>query len=203
MCPPLVKATSLSYTTDTDGDVHLDWNDYGRDMWYWIYSRDATANEGWKQSDYWATGSAFDLNPITSTAVNGHTFEYRIVPFANGAGSGRAPTSNTVSVVARVERPAAPTGVSATTPFPKDGTVFIRWKKVTTPHDRNYYRIRYWNKTAGQTSENASATTFYGEDSEWAALTHLTRGDTYGFDVQAQNIAGWGPRSTPSVTAVP
>jgi serine protease len=201
LCPPLVKSTTLSATTDPDGDVHLRWNGYGRDMWYWVESRDATANTPWKRSDYWATGPAFDLNPITSTAVNGHTFEYRIVPFANGPGGRTAPTSNTVSVAARVALPAAPTGVSATTPLPKDGTVFIRWSKVTYPHAHNFYRVFYWDKTAGQTRANAWATAWYGETATWASL-NLARGHTYGFDVQAQNIAGLGPRSA-SVTAVP
>ena len=201
LCPPLVKSTTLSASTDPDGDVHLRWNDYGRDMWYWVESRDATANTAWKRSDFWTTGPAFDTNPITSTAVNGHTFEYRIVPFANGPGGRTAPTSNTVPIVSRVALPAAPTGVSATTPVPKDGTVFIRWSKVTYPHDHNFYRVFYWDKTAGQTRTNAAATPWYGETSTWTALT-LTKGHTFGFEVQAQNIAGAGARSV-SVTAVP
>jgi hypothetical protein len=117
-------------------------------MWYWLESRDATAGTAWKRSDFWMTLPYFHTNPVTSTGVNGHTFQYRIVPYANGPGGQEAPTSNVLSVVARVALPSAPTGVSVTTPSPKNGTATVRWAKVTYPHAHNFYRVFYWDKTA-------------------------------------------------------
>ena len=200
-CPPLTKSTTVTGTSDPDGDVHLKWNDYGRDMWYWLESRDATAGTVWKRSDFWTTGPAFDTNPITATAVNGHTFQYRVVPYANGFGGHEAPTSNVLSIVARVALPSAPTGVSVTTPAVKNGTATVRWALVTYPHSHNFYRVFYWDRTAGQTEAGASATAWFGETATSRTLT-LTKGHAYGFDVQAQNIAGNGARSA-NVFATP
>jgi hypothetical protein len=200
-CPPLVKSTSLTATSTSDGQVQLKWNNYGRDMWYWVESRDATAATPWTRSALWTTGPSFYPSPITSQSVNGHTFQYRVVPWANGAGGKEAPTSNVASVTVTVALPAAPTGVTVTTPATKNGTATVGWSKVTYPHSHNFYRVFYWDITAGMTEAGAAATGWYDENTTSAVLT-LTRGHYYGFDVQALNIAGAGARSV-NVYATP
>lgn len=193
-CPPLTKATTLTGSSTPDGNVHLTWGDYGRDIWYWVERRDATAGSAWSRPALWTTQPVFDHSPIGSTADNGHTFQYRIVPFANAGNQGTAPTSNVVSLVVRVAVPATPTGVSATPATPKNGTVTVRWSKVTYPHSHNFYRIFYWDRTAGETASNARTTGWYGETTTSAVLS-LTKGHAYSFNVQAQNIAGVSARS--------
>ena len=200
-CPPLVKSTTVTATSDPDGDVHLAWNPYGYNMWYWLESRDATAGTAWKRADLWMQLTSFDLNPVTSAGVNGHTFQYRIVPWANGFGGQEAPTSNVVSVVARVVPPSAPTGISVTMPTPKNGNATVKWTTVTYPHAHNLYRVFYWDKTAGQTEATAQVTAWLPETAT-QKLLNLTRNHNYGFDVQAQNIGGNSPRSV-NVQATP
>ena len=201
-CPPLTKSTTVTGTSDPDGDVHLTWNDYGRDMWYWLESRDATAGTAWKRGDYWMTGPAFDTNPITSTAVNGHTFQYRVVPYANGFGGREAPTSNVLSIVARVALPVrAGRGHSRRrrarrTAMPPSRGRRSPTRTLTTSTGSSTGSHRRTDRGRG-----ASATAWFGETATWTTLT-LKKGHAYGFDVQAQNIAGNGARST-NVFATP
>ncbi len=202
-CPPLVKPTTLSgnATSSASGDVSLTWSNYGQDMWYWLESRDATAGTAWKRPDFWTTGPAFIASPVTSSAVNGHTFEYRVVPYANGFGGREAPASNTLAVKATVARPSTPTGVTVTTPATKNGTATVKWSKVTYPTTHNFYRVFYWDRTAGVTEAAAKASGWVNEDKTSLSLT-LTKGHAYGFDVQASNIAGGSTRSA-NVYATP
>lgn len=213
-CPDiehLAKPTTLVATRNPsgNGDVNLSWSNYGRDIHYWLYKRDMgtaanpVADPDWVRQPLWITGTTFTDNPVAYGAY-GHTYEYKIRPFASGSfetdlAKKSGAWSNVVSAVARWSLPAAPTGVSVTTPTPKNGTVTVRWDKVTSPNTSNFYRVAYWStshfepfRETGWLSETTTSTT----------ITGLTRGATYNFYVQAYNAEGIGPQST-TWTAVP
>lgn len=101
-CPPLTRSTTLAATVTPGGTVNLSWDDYGRDMWYWIYSRDVTAGESFARRDFWTTTPSAQDAPLLNPGRNGHTFEWYVVPFASGGGGGQAPRSNTVQLTITV-----------------------------------------------------------------------------------------------------
>lgn len=205
-CPPLVKSTTLAATRDPSGtgEVTLSWNNYGRDMHYWLYKRDLgtpenpVTNPTWVQQPLWITGTTFTDIPLLGSAY-GSTIEYKIRPFASGSfetdlAKKSAPWSNVVSVRAHWNKPAAPVLTEASTPTPKNGTVTVRWNGVTSPNASNYYQVRYWNISAGQTQANASWTGWLGETTRSTVL-NLTPGSQYGFYVEAYNAEGISPPS--------
>jgi hypothetical protein len=100
-CPTLVYTVRLSGTANTDGTASLSWDNYGMDMWYWIYSRDVTAGQTtFTRSALWTTvpSSRYGLVP---PGVSGHRYEVYVQPFGEGAPAsvGLAPPSNTISLV--------------------------------------------------------------------------------------------------------
>jgi len=95
-CPPLTRSTTLTATVTPGGTVNLSWDAYGRDMWYWIYSRDVTAGEDFVRRDLWSTTPSAQDAPLLKPGRNGHTFEWYVVPFASGGGSHEAPRSTIV-----------------------------------------------------------------------------------------------------------
>ncbi|RSM64331.1 hypothetical protein DMB66_20755 [Actinoplanes sp. ATCC 53533] len=101
-CPPLTRSTTLTATVTPGGTVNLSWDDYGRDMWYWIYSRDVTAGENFVRRDLWSTTPSAQDAPLLKPGRNGHTFEWYVVPFASGGGSQEAPRSTIVRLTISV-----------------------------------------------------------------------------------------------------
>jgi Zn-dependent metalloprotease len=199
-CPPLKAGMStLSGTAAASGLLSLSWTPAGRDMWYWIEGRDATANEAFKRGDLWSTGTSFTTYPVDSPLKDGHTFEYRIVPFASGFGGKEAPPTNVWRGVVKIALPSAPTGVTAAPPSGTTGKIKVSWTGVTFPAPQVYYQVFYWDITAGQ-AVGSKWTAWLGETTRSTTLT-LTRGHKYGFYVTAINSAG-SSRPSSTVTAV-
>ncbi len=194
-CPPLNQPTSLSAVTSPNGHVNLSWSNYGRDMWYWIERRDATANTPWQRMEFWRTSTSYTDMPITSAGVNGHTFEWRVVPFASGFGGKEAPASNVASQAVTIDRPAAPTGVTAAPVDGNPGTVRVNWNGVTYPSDAVYYSVCHWNKTRDEEPEDADCISFIKPEVRSIQVPDLWLGQEYGFYVLANNLAGDGPQS--------
>lgn len=94
-CPPLTQQTTLDAVVKPDGTVELNWTDYGRDMWYWVESRDVTAGTAWSRPALWRTGTSMTDIPVLDPGRQGHTFEWRVVPFANGSPTNQEASSTT------------------------------------------------------------------------------------------------------------
>jgi hypothetical protein len=201
-CPPLKAGMStLTGSATSSGEVSLSWTNAGRDMWYWIEGRDATANEAFKRIEFWSTGTTFSTYPVTSPLADGHTFEYRVVPFASGFGGKEAPPTNVWRGVVKIALPRAPTGVSAVAPSGTTGQIKVSWAGVTFPAPQVFYQVFYWDVTAGQ-AVGSHWTAWLGETTRSTTLT-LTRGHTYGFHVTAINSAGSSPASSTVTARVP
>jgi hypothetical protein len=197
------RATTLTSTLHPDGAVDFDWNDYGRDVWYWYEKRDVTRGQGFGRFDLWAERTEAHDTPVLTAADNGHTFAYRVVPFAIGAQvNAEAPASNVVQQPIFVAPPAAPTGFVASASGP--GGVALGWTPVSFPSDKVYYWVFRWDVTAGETEANAHQQPFpLGYTVTHTGITGLTRGHTYGFLVKAQNLGGWSVASNRQTVAVP
>lgn len=181
----------------------LDWNGYGRDMWYWIYGRDVTAGTGFVKQTYWAEESFGGDQPIVQRSQNGHTFAWYVQPFAlgrpdmDGNGDGRpdnlAADSNVAQRAVTVALPSAPSNLTARRVTSTSGE--LPWARSTYPNDKVYYWIYRWDITAGQTSAQAVKQDLPIEWNQTTVGVSLTAGRTYGFSVRAENIAGYGPAS--------
>jgi subtilisin family serine protease len=197
-CPPLTKATAVTGTAAPDGVVTLSWDDYGRDMWYWIYSRDATLGQPFTKHELWAAGTRITQGPVTSTANNGHVFEYYVVPFAYGDPTGQnntAPPTSVVRLTVRMERPDAPQNVRASgLAVPKQLTV--QWNSVTFPSTDVYYALWYWDETAGETEVDARRISLIQPTNTSWTISDLVSDHQYAFRMNASNIAGASPPST-------
>jgi subtilisin family serine protease len=203
-CPVLNQPSSLSGSARPDGTVHLYWSDYGRDMWYWVHTRNVTRNEPFTRSLYWVTGRSVMAGAVTDTSNNGHTFEFYIVPWANAApgvdknGDGRldneAPASNTVRIVARVQPPAAPANVVARN---TGSGIEVTWSGVTYPSSSVYYWVYYWN-VDGLEPVDAHRFGPFDQHSRAAQFPIGIPGNLYGFRVRAENIGGLSPPSSSS-----
>jgi hypothetical protein len=133
--------------------------------------------------------------PVTSADLNGHEFEWRVVPFASGYGGKEGPASNVVRQTLTIQRPAAPTGVTAAKVDGAPWTIQVSWNGVTYPSDAVYYSVYYWDITAGETPAEADSIQFIKPHVRSIPVNNLWLGHRYGFYVVANNLAGDGPRS--------
>jgi len=178
------KPTGLAVTTDTGGSGKLTWTaPSGSGLSYWVYQRDVTAGQ-----------THFTRVPKAATTTSqpigglkdGHTYEYRVAA-ANSAGEGQF--STTVSTIAHVAPPPAPTTVRATPGT--DGDVALTWDAIA---GNVQFLVERRDVTAGETefaeaqSPNASGTS--------ATVTGLVNGHTYEFRVSARSGGGLGAPST-------
>jgi hypothetical protein len=196
-CPPLTRTTTLSASAGPDGVATLRWDDYGRDMWYWIYSRDATLGQPFTKHELWATGTWITQGPVTSAANNGHIFEYYVVPFAYGDPTGQnntAPPTGVARITVRVMPPTAPENVRASSlPIPNQLTVY--WDPVTYPSNDVFYALWYWDESAGETEADARRISFIEPSHTSWTIPGLISGHQYAFRMNASNLAGVSPPS--------
>lgn len=196
-CPQVPAATGLRAVVNNTGSVSMSWTKTGSDVWSYLYQCDAsttacattsscTSETGGftKQFDgLWLTDDYVVHQPITSAAVNGHTFVWYIC--TSGASSGKGGPSAQVRAKVTMPPPAAPTGLQGT----RSGTtVSLSWTGVTFPSPSVYYTPFFWDITAGGTAANAIA----GAPVTATSLTMTVPNAThqYGFFVRASNIAG-------------
>ncbi|MCO8274037.1 fibronectin type III domain-containing protein [Actinoplanes sp. TRM 88003] len=196
-CPPLTQPTTLTSSVSAAGDVNLSWSNYGRDMWYWVESRDVTAGTDWKRPELWQQDTSMTDIPVTDGDTQGHTFEWRVKPFAN-AGGGEVPASNVVRQTVTVQRPSQVTGVTATATG--NGAIRVNWNATTHPSGRVYYFVDHWNITAGHTADQAVRSAPL-EPGTTALSINFVPGTEMGFRVFARNIGGLSQASA-SVQAV-
>ncbi|WP_250038241.1 S8 family serine peptidase [Paractinoplanes maris] len=190
-CPLLNQPTTLSATANPDGTVWLNWSSYGRDIWYWVESRDVTTGSGWKRPELWQSGTSMTDIPVVDGDTQGHTFEWRVIPFGTGGG-GEAPGSNIVQRKVTVQPPGQLLGVAATRLG--NGQIRVNWNEATYPSNRVYYFVDHWNISAGQTAAQAvrSAPLDPGTTS---LTTTFVPGVRMGFRVVARNVGGFSPPS--------
>lgn len=203
-CPkPLAsKKVALRATPQADGAVQLSWDSYGHDVWYWVDRRES-GSQTWTTMPLWSTGTSYRDAPLTGTGVASRTFQYRVRPFGRSAPADVTFTpSDPVTTTAKLQKPAAPTGVRATTPSTKNGSVTVHWSGVTSPSASVYYRVSYWRPAAGQTRATATPISYIAPDARSRTITGLVRGASYRFTVQAFNTAGDSPDSV-TVSAIP
>ena len=111
-CPqPPAKKIGLSATPNPDGSVSLSWDNYGRDVWYYVSRRDVTANGPWVRSELWSTTTSHRDVPLTATNTTSRQFAYKIVPWGRGGGAPTFADSTVVNVTATLQKPAAPRGL--------------------------------------------------------------------------------------------
>ncbi|WP_063842863.1 DUF5005 domain-containing protein, partial [Sphaerimonospora mesophila] len=182
--PATLPATPAGFTgsVDDEGVVHLSWQPTTADH-YWIYQRDVTAGQ-----------THFARIPASTTLTTGdigglrtgHTYEFRVTA-ANAAGEG-APTAE-VGLTPNLQRPAAPTGFTATALT--DGRLGLAWNPV--PQAWSYHVFRR-DVTAGDT-EFVPGATVSGTTVE---LNWLEQDHEYELYVTAEHGGGI---SDPSVKA--
>lgn len=195
-CPPLTRPTTLSATTTPAGLVTLSWSNYGRNMWYWLYSRDATRNQPFTKNELWANSDWITQAPITTAEDNGHVFEYYVVPFAYGDPTPNhlAPASNVVRLTVQIAPPATPQNVRPHhLPVPRELTVL--WDQVTYPSSSVYYALWYWDESIGETEAQARKISLIGPQNTSWTIRDLVSGHQYAFRMDASNLAGVSPPS--------
>jgi fibronectin type 3 domain-containing protein len=180
---PVPPAPTNLVATPGDRQVALTWNATAPDHWYWLYQRDVTDGE-----------TAFTRLPLprsqgtTMTAgflTNTHTYEFQVT--AIGPGGAEGPASAPVRATPNVALPGKPTNLTASPN--QDGTIALAW---TTPSANVWHWVYQRDATAGGAWQRlgyplTQGTTF--------AVTLLTNGHTYEFQVAAINSAGDGPTS--------
>lgn len=189
-CPVLDKPTQLRVGAQPDGRVDLNWDDYGRDMWYWIYRRDVTAGTGFQRFELWApTNWAADY-PVRQSSDNGHQYSWYVVPFANGRSSLQGPASNAPAIQVWVQRPAAPPSAQKLW-YAQDGLWRISWESVSYPSDA----VFYWIDSSDIFGLQCDTFGPYSFETNWVYLgRHHSPGGTLceRFHVYAENLGGTG-----------
>ena len=191
--PPKVQGLNVASSPTSNTSLVLNWNAIAGGPSGKIYQFDKSANGGttW---DGWTNASnttTFTVSGLTS----GDQYTFR-VRAANGSDSsaanfvaGAASDTATGSPL-----PAAPTGLTATY---GDGTVTLNWTGPSATTITNY---EYRQSTDG--GSNWGAWTDTGSTDATKALTGLTNGTPYTFEVRVVNLGG---NSAPSnqATATP
>ena len=170
----------LTAVPQADGAVKLDWT-AAPGVWYWVYQRDATANEAdFTKLAYPITdGSTFTAGLL----LNDHAYDFKITAINSG---GEGPASATVRATAHYAAPAAPTNLTA---VPGDGTVALSWTGVPN----SWYWIYQRDVTAGDTAFTKLEYPITDGTTFTAGL--LANGHTYEFKVSATAAGGEGPAS--------
>ncbi|MFI7545064.1 fibronectin type III domain-containing protein [Actinoplanes sp. NPDC049599] len=186
LAPPPAP-TGLTARPNADGTISLSWTSQGPYIWFWVYRRDVTAGESFDHGEYPAVTNTLTAGYLTS----GHTYEYKITAINAG---GEGPASVTVSAVAKIAVPAAPTNLKA---VPGNGEVALSW---TAPAPGLWYWVYYQDTTAGDAQPTRAAYPVSTGTSFTAG--YLTNGHAYTFSVTAINGGGEGAASN-RVTVTP
>ena len=176
---------NLKATNNADGTIGLSWTNPDPSLWLWVYYRNVTAGESFTRSKYpVSTGNTFTAGYLT----NGDTYEFYVVTFND---IGESLPSNTVSAVARVAPPPAPTKLTATKNG--DGTIGLSWNNSGPD-------IWYWVYSRDKTKGDASFTrsTYPVSTGTTFVAGYLTNDHEYEFRVTA--IGANETESTPSNT---
>lgn len=120
--PRPAQVTGLTAKPQPNGDIKLDWNSAGADVWYYIQTKDVTAGETvFKQLAVPVTECC---SMIAGYLTFGHTYQYRVMA-ASVVGAGDGPVSAVVSAVSTIALPGTPTNLKGVTAGP--GNVDLTW----------------------------------------------------------------------------
>jgi Fibronectin type III domain len=206
-CPAIGAPSYLQAASPTPlGEVTLTWPKDGTDVWFYGYQSDQTASSGFSQmwGGLWVTPSLASTQvsqvamPVTSAAVNGHTFAWYVQPFGAGDPPIIGPTTNRSPIASEpvsIQPPKAPTNLTGDHGSAA-GEFQLSWTDVTYPSSAVYYWIYYWDVSAGQTESQATQSAVPAPPgTNYFDFLGLRGGDQYGFYVKAQNLGGFSPPS--------
>lgn len=206
-CPKLDRVISLGVSARPDGMMHLTWDDYGRDIWYWVYWRHPDTSPVYQKFELWNVLPYSDVIAVMSPEGIGDQYDFYVVPFGRGPydpnhdgiadeDTGRA--SPEASAIARLDLPAAPPAVIVQ---PRTPTVdSVEWSHITYPSDRVYYWIDSWTDVNGDGAGDVHCQTIgpldpsvdnYGVERTNDPVTGFYPCLIYA--VHGQNMAGAGP----------
>jgi subtilisin family serine protease/fibronectin type 3 domain-containing protein len=174
IAPPAAPG-NLTATPDDDGTIRLSWNSSGPDIWYWVYSRDVTKNEGFAQSKYPVSdGTTFTAGYLT----NGDTYEFYVT--AIGLGETQSAGSAKVQAKAQIAPPPAPAKLTASSN--NDGTIGLSWQSAGPD-------IWYWVYSKESTATSYTRSTYPVSSGTTFTAGYLTVGKSYDFYVTAIGLA--------------
>ncbi|WP_229075297.1 fibronectin type III domain-containing protein [Actinoplanes sp. DH11] len=103
-----------------NGEVDLSWNSVGAGVWYYVYSRNVTKNQGFTRSQYpISNGTTFTAGYLT----NGDTYEFYVTAIGD-FGTESAPSE---TVQAEPNMPPPPPPANLTAKPQNDGTIDLTW----------------------------------------------------------------------------
>lgn len=175
--PPLPGAPTGLTAQAGDGHVLLRWNAPGPNLWYYVYYRDATANQdGFSRTAYPITsGTSFDMIWL----ANAHTYEF-FVTAINVAGEG--PRSGIVSARPLPPFPSPPLDLTFSYDGQTSGT--LNWAPSTPP------QVYYWVWMRDVSRSEGFHRLAYPTAQTRASIIMLILGHRYEFFVVAENLAG-------------
>jgi fibronectin type 3 domain-containing protein len=182
VAPPPVP-TGLTAAAQSDGSVKLQWASAGDGLWYWVYQRDVTAGEtDFKRLTY-PVADGTTAQP--GLLQNGHVYEFAVTSINRfNVESGR---SAVVSVTARWDKPAAPTGLTAAAQG--DGSVKLQWNSAG---ENLWYWVYQRDVTAGESFIKLEYPITEGTSFQPGLLL---KDHVYEFKVSGINAGGEGPAS--------
>ncbi|MFC0528744.1 fibronectin type III domain-containing protein [Phytohabitans kaempferiae] len=176
---PPPRPTNLVASSNEDGTIGLTWTSSGPGIWYWVYSRDVTADPDAQFTRHEYPVSTGPANTAGYLTV-GHTYEFYVVAFNEG---GESLASNTVSAVSRIAPPPAPTNLVATSR--EDGTIGLSW---TSSGAGIWYYVYYRDIDNGEATFTKSI--YPVVDRTTFTAGYLTAGHRYEFYVTSINEGG-------------
>ncbi|MET8122432.1 fibronectin type III domain-containing protein [Micromonospora sp. NPDC005291] len=193
VAPQPAPPTNLTATAG-NGKVTLKWAASSTPgVWYWVYYRDATAQQSWRKYDLpVSTCCSFVAGYLT----NGQTYEYRVAAI----GTGGAPDSSLSNIASARPMPPFPQPPTQLTSLGGDNEAYLSWKASPTAGVvyNVYMRTRYHNSYGSWIKLKLPAT------STSMTAGYLQYGYTYEFKVAATNISGESvPSNTTTVLIVP
>ena len=205
-CPAIDAPGTPSVTANPDGSVDMSWNTVGTDVWYFGYQCDLTEGDcdsstgaGFSKmwGGLWATTGSATTVPVTTSQMNGDSFEWYIKSFGAGNGSGGGDSPVTAPTAVTIEAPSAPTGLAAsnTSGVTASGQVTLSWNTVTYPSTAVYYTPYYCDTSTSSCSTPSDFTAAPTTLLTITGVQNLNPGDTYDFYVTAENLGGTSPPS--------
>ena len=144
----------------------------------YVWLRDATSGESWRQLPYIVQGDTWTAEELT----NGHRYEVRLQPVKGWWAAADDVRSETVSAVPQVPAPSEPVLARAVA---VDHGFRVDWEAVK---GATRYRVA-WARRDGPEGAGALVT------AEPATVRALVAGAPYVVSVTAGNAGGWGPVS--------
>ncbi|MFK4243428.1 fibronectin type III domain-containing protein [Micromonospora chokoriensis] len=175
--------TGLTATTQTTGDIKLQWTHANSTDWFYVYQRDVTAGETDFTRLEWPVDTCCTMT--AGGLENGHTYEYKVTALGKG---GESAQSGVATATAQRPLPATPTALAAAAQ--PDGSIKLTWQQS---QPEVWFQVYQRDVTAGETDFTRL---------EWPVDTCCTMtagglvdGHTYEYKVSALGAAGESPTS--------